>query len=134
MSGEDDDTHIDDEFYDGASSNATGDMEKDAPPLADKSDKLVDILTPEEMGVMMGDWQDSDIPSPDQGPHKRQASSSPGQGASDASLLSVDIPVRHDPKRIAMAERQVIKVVKAPPPGGAGLGGGCRAGCVAGPV
>ncbi len=64
----------------------------------------------------MGDWQDSDIPSPNQGPHKRQASSSPGQGVSDASLLSVDIPVRHDPKRIAMAERQVIKVVKAPPP------------------
>jgi hypothetical protein len=26
------------------------------------------------------------------------------------------VPVRHDPKRIAMAERQVIKIVKAPPP------------------
>ncbi len=64
----------------------------------------------------MGDWNDSDIPSPSQGPQKRQASSSPGQVASDASLLSVDVPVRHDPKRIAMAERQVIKVVKAPPP------------------
>ncbi len=84
--------------------------------MADKSDKSIDILTSEEMGAMMGDWQDSDIPSPNQGPHKRQASSSPGQGVSDASLLSVDIPVRHDPKRIAMAERQVIKVVKAPPP------------------
>jgi hypothetical protein len=86
------------------------------PPLADKSDKSIDILSSEEMGAMMGDWQDSDIPSPNQGPHKRQASSSPGQGVSDASLLSVDIPVRYDSKRIALAERQVIKVVKAPPP------------------
>jgi hypothetical protein len=68
------------------------------------------------MGALMGDWNDTDIPSPNQGPQKRQATSSPGQDASDASLLSVDVPVRHDPKRIAMAERQVIKIVKAPPP------------------
>jgi hypothetical protein len=121
VSGEDDDTHIEDEFYDEATSMGTEDKEKDVPPLTNKTDKLADTLTPEDMGVLMGDWQDSDIPSPDQGPHKRQASSSPGQGASDASLLSIDVPVRHDPKRIAMAERQVIKVVKAPPPYPAGI-------------
>jgi hypothetical protein len=115
VSGEDDDTHIEDEFYDETTGNGEGDKTVDAPLSIDKSDKLADTLTPEEMGAMMGDWQDSDIPSPDQGPHKRQASSSPGQGASDASLLSVDVPVRHDPKRIAMAERQVIKVVKSSP-------------------
>jgi hypothetical protein len=67
------------------------------------------------MGAMMGDWKDTDIPSPEVGAQKRQASSSPGQHASDASLLSVDMPVRHDPKRIAMAERQVIRVVKTAP-------------------
>jgi hypothetical protein len=115
VSGEDDDTHIEDEFYDETTGNEEGDKTVDAPLSVDKSDKLADTLTPEEMGAMMGDWQDSDIPSPDQGPHKRQASSSPGQGASDASLLSVDVPVRHDPKRIAMAERQVIKIVKTSP-------------------
>jgi hypothetical protein len=105
VSGEDDDTQIEDEFYGGAADNNTEDKDNNVPPLADKSD---DILSPDEMGALMGDWNDSDIPSPSQGPQKRQASSSPGQVASDASLLSVDVPVRHDPKRIAMAERQVI--------------------------
>jgi hypothetical protein len=118
VSGEDDDTQVEDEFYDGK----TGDSEDSSSvPHTDKPDKsghVTDSMTAEEIGAMMGDWQDTDIPSPNQGPHKRLASSSPGQGVSDNSLLSVDIPVRHDPKRIAMAEKQYIKVVKAPPPPG----------------
>jgi hypothetical protein len=111
VSGEDDDTQVEDEFYDGANDSDQGRNDNDPPP-----DDASGTLTAEEMGALMGDWNDTDIPSPSHGPQKRQATSSPGQDASDASLLSVDVPVRHDPKRIAMAERQVIKIVKAPPP------------------
>jgi hypothetical protein len=71
VSGEDDDTHIDYEFYGKASCNTEDVKEDDAPLMADKSDKSIDILTSEEMGAMMGDWQDADIPSLNQGPHKR---------------------------------------------------------------
>jgi hypothetical protein len=109
VSGEDDDSQIEDEFYSGVADNSTEAKDNSAPPPADKSGVS---MTPEEMGELMGDWNDTDIPSPSQGPQKRQATSSPGQVHSDTSLLSVDVPVRHDPKRIAMAERQVIKVVK----------------------
>ncbi len=92
---------------------STGDGDNnDNPSSVDKSG---DNLTSDEMGAMMGDWKDTDIPSPEAGAQKRQASSSPGQYASDASLLSVDMPVRHDPKRIAMAERQVFRVVRTAP-------------------
>jgi hypothetical protein len=111
VSGEEDDTHLVDEFC-GEDYRSTGDRENDNSSPVDKSS---DILTPDEMGAMMGDWKDTDIPSPEAGAQKRQASTSPGQGVSDASLLSVDMPVRHDPKRIAMAERQVVRVVRTAP-------------------
>jgi hypothetical protein len=113
VSGEDD-TQIEDEFYGGTSEDTAEDKDKSSLPPRNNSTKSTDFMTADEMGAMMGDWQDSDIPSPNQGPQKRQATSSPGQGASDTSLLSVDVPVRHDPKRIAMAERQIVKVVKVP--------------------
>jgi hypothetical protein len=112
VSGEEDDTHLEDEFC-GEGYGDSGDTREDDNPTS--ADKSIDILTSEEMGAMMGDWKDTDIPLPHTGPQKRQASSSPGQGVSEASLLSVDIPVRHNPKRIAMAERQVVRVVKAAP-------------------
>jgi hypothetical protein len=58
----------------------------------------------------MGDWQDNDIPTLGQ-TNKRQASALPGQGVSDTSLLFIDIPVRADHKRLAMAVRQIINPV-----------------------
>jgi hypothetical protein len=112
VSGEEDDTHLVDEFC-GEDSGSIGDGDNNDNPLT--VDKSRDNLTSDEMGAMMGDWKDTDIPSPETGAQKRQASSSPGQHASDASLLSVDMPVRHDPKRIAMAERQIFRVVKTVP-------------------
>jgi hypothetical protein len=113
VSGEEEDVNIEDEFCREDYSSA-GDVKDNSNTAS--AGKSTDILTPEEMGEMMGDWKDSDIPSPTLVAQKRQASSSPGQEVSDASLLSVDIPVRHDPKRIAIAERQVIRVVKSTPP------------------
>jgi hypothetical protein len=87
VSGEDDDTQIEDEFYGGTSEVTAEDKDKSSLPPMDNSNKSLDVMTADEMGAMMGDWQDTDIPSPHQGPQKRQATSSPGQGASDTSLL-----------------------------------------------
>jgi hypothetical protein len=95
VSGEEDDTHIVDEFYEEVSGIDADKQFSDKPPL--ENDKSADNLTSEEMGAMMGDWKEGDISLPDQG-NKRQASSSPGQAVSDTSVLSVDMPVRHDPR------------------------------------
>jgi hypothetical protein len=109
VSGEEDDTHIVDEFYEEVSCRDADKQSSDK--LQSDSYTTADNLTTEEMGAMMGDWKEGDISIPDQG-NKRHASSSPGQAVSDTSILSVDMPVRHDPKRIAMADRQLIKIVK----------------------
>ncbi len=110
VSGEEDDTHVADEFYEELNDQGSDKRNSDkGAPTAD------DVLSPEEMGAMMDDWKETDISLPDQG-NKRQASSSPGQAVSDTSVLSVDLPVRHDLKRIAIADTGTHHIVGHVPP------------------
>ncbi len=61
---------------------------------------------------MMGDWKDSDIPTPCGQLNSKRQASSPGQAVSDSSLLSIDMPIRQsDSKRHVFADRQMFWLV-----------------------